>query len=137
MDRSSHTHRHIAYSSVSALQAVREASRLGVVPHRKGRPFNKAEYDALKVETMLAFLDPERPRPLQPNTVLNDKAAEDVRSLEHLASSTEMQARPCFPLFALCRACFQQLPAESVARYVYAGGLLSFLSAPWASQQPL
>jgi hypothetical protein len=73
------------------VQAVREVSRLGTAPHRKGRPFNRAEYDALKTEAMLDMLDPGRPRALD-GAFLSEKAAADVRAIDHYALHPEMQA---------------------------------------------
>lgn len=70
---------------------------MGMAPHRKGRPFNRAEYDALKAEMMMELLDPGRPKAM-PSGVLSDKAAADVRALEHFATHPEMQVRsgrPC------------------------------------------
>jgi hypothetical protein len=65
---------------------------MGTAPHRKGRPFNRAEYDALKTEMMLELLDPGRPGAM-PSGYLSHKAVADVRALEHFTTHPEMQVR--------------------------------------------
>ena len=71
-------------------QAARERGRLGTAPHRAGRPFNQHEYQRLRAETMIELLDPGRPRGLQ-GELMPEKAADDVRALEHFAQHPELQ----------------------------------------------
>ena len=96
---------------------------LGSAPHRKDKPFNKAEYDALKTEMMLEFLDPGRPKSLT-GGLLTAKTVEDVRALEHLATHTEMQVRSarssCLQRRNLSRSTQQQVPDKMRCRRVAA-----------------
>jgi hypothetical protein len=78
------------------MQAVREASPLGHAPHRKGRPFNRSEYHAAKMQAMLDFYDPGRPVAFG-GGVLSDHAADDVRQLEHYESHPDMSVRRSSP----------------------------------------
>jgi hypothetical protein len=70
---------------------------MGTSPHRKGRPFNRSEYYAAKVDAMLEFYDPGRPRAFG-GGLLSDHAADNARQLEYFESHPEVNVRPfaCF-----------------------------------------
>jgi hypothetical protein len=74
------------------MQAIREASRIGVTPRRKGSEFNKREFEMLVLDKVMNMLDPTRPRALD-GSMLSDRQAIDVRRATIFESHPEMMVR--------------------------------------------
>lgn len=71
------------------VQSIRETSRIGIAPRRKGSEFNRKEFDMAVLDKMVEMVEPDRPRNFQ-GSFLSERQAIDANKAMLFDSHPEM-----------------------------------------------